>query len=369
MKSFHGQFRRVGLACVALGAIAVSQTSLAAGTASDTTISNTATVSYSVSSVSQTPITSAAATFKVDNKVNLAITRFGTATTPVAPGQLAQTVVFRVDNLGNTAQGYNFTVADNASGDTMDMAGEVVRVSAAACTAGSTTPPAYAAGTDTLPYVNTLAPDNCRWVFIVADTLSSATNGLIANMTITATTAIANVSGVPSVQPQTGVGVADDKDTVQVVFADAGNNGLETATGTYVVSSATLAIVKSSSVISDPFSSSFPKAIPGATIEYAITLTNTGGAAATGVQVSDNLTTSTINFLDNTYNSGNSNVSITVGGGAATFCNAESGGVDTNGDGCVRNGGTLNVGGTALSTVNTGGASTQVVVRFRMAIP
>jgi len=372
MKSSFGQFKRVGIACVALGSIAASQAAFATGTPSTTTISNSATVNYTVSSVAQTPVTSAAATFVVDNKVNLAITRFGTATTPVAPGQLAQTVVFRVDNLGNTSQGYNFGVVDNASGDTMDMNGEIVRVSSQACTAGSSTPPAagYNAGTDTLAYINTLAQDQCRWVYIVADTPAGVLNGDTANMTITATTAIANVTGAPTNQPQTGVGVVDDKDTVQVVFADTGNNGLEAATGTYVVSTATLAIVKSSSVISDPFSSSFPKAIPGAVIEYAITLTNTGGANATGVSVGDNLTPTGLTFNNASYNAGASNVSITVGAAAPTFCNAEAGGTDTNGDGCVRTvAGVLTVGGTALSTVATGGAATQAVVRFRMTIP
>lgn len=369
MKSFPRQFKRVGLACVALGSIAVSQTALATGTPSTTTISNSATVNYTVASVAQTPVTSAAATFVVDNRVNLAITRFGPATTPVAAGQTAQTVAFRLDNLGNSDQGYNFGVVDNASGDTMDMNGEIVRVSATACTNGSTTPPVYNATNDTLPYVNTMAQDTCRWVFIVADTPTGVANGLLANMTITATTAIANVSGVPSVQLQVGFGSADDKDTVQVVFADTGNNGLEADTGTYVVSTATLAVVKSSSVISDLINgTSFPKAIPGATMEYAITLTNTGGANAGISSITDTYPPS-LNFVTNGYNSGASNVSITVGGGPATFCNAETGS-DTNLDGCFRTaGGILTVGSPAVTAVNTGGAATQVVVRFRMTIP
>jgi uncharacterized repeat protein (TIGR01451 family) len=354
-----------------LGSIAVSQTALATGTPSTTTISNSATVNYSVASVAQTPVTSAAATFVVDNRVNLAITRFGPATTPVAAGQNAQTVVFRVDNLGNTSQGYNFTVVDNASGDTMDMNGEIVRVSAVACTAGSSTPPplGYAPATDTLPYVNSLAQDQCRWVYIVADTPTGVANGLIANMTITATTAIANASGVPSAQPETGAGVADDKDTVQVVFADPGNNAFETAQGTYVVSTATLAIVKTSSVISDLINGvTFPKAIPGATMEYAITLTNSGGANATISTISDTYPAA-LNFVTNSYNAGASNVSITVGAGAPTFCDAEAG-ADTNSDGCFRTaGGALTVGAPAVTAVNTGGAATQVVVRFRMTIP
>ena len=374
MKSFPGRFKRAGLACVALGAIATSPAAFATGTPSATTITNSATVNYSVASVPQTAITSAAATFVVDNKVNLAITRFGTATTPVAPGQLAQTVVFRVDNLGNTSQGYNFTVVNDTSGDTMNMSGEIVRVSSQPCTAGSTTPPAagYSAATDTLPYINSLAQDQCRWVYIVADAQTGITNGQIANMTITAITAVANVTGAPTNQAATPAGTADDKDVVQVVFADTvGKDGREIATGTYVVSTATLAVVKASRVVSDPINlTSFPKAIPGATIEYSITLTNSGGANATGVVVQDDLTPTGLNFVGNAYNAGASNVSISVGGGPATFCNAESGGTDSNGDGCVRTAGNqLRVGGAALSTVAFGGVPTQVVVSFQMTIP
>lgn len=372
MKSFPGQIKRAGLACVALGAIVTSQTAFATGTPSATTISNSATVNYSVASVAQTPITSAAATFVVDNRVNLAITRFGSATTTVAPGQLAQTVVFRVDNLGNTTQGYNFTVADN-TGDGFDMNGEIVRVSSQSCTAGSTTPPAagYQAASDTLPYINSLAQDQCRWVYIVADTPVGQTDGQIANMTLTAITAVANASGAPANQSPTPANTLDDKDVVQVVFADTGNNGFEAAIGTYVVSAATLAVVKTSRVVSDLVNgTSFPKAIPGATLEYSIRLTNTGGANATGVAVLDDLSLTGLNFLATAYNSGASNVSITVGGGPATFCNAEAGGTDSNGDGCVRTaGGVLTVGGAALSTVATGGAATEVVVSFQMTIP
>ncbi|HTU64911.1 MAG TPA: hypothetical protein VMF52_03085 [Steroidobacteraceae bacterium] len=368
MKSFLNRHKRAGLACVALGAIAVSQTALAAGTVSTTTISNTATVNYTVGSVAQSPITSAAATFVVDNKVNLTLTRVGPTQTTVASGQTGATVAFRLENIGNTAQGYNFTVVDLTTGDTRDMNNESVHVSTAACTLASTTAPTYNATTDTLPYVNTLAPDSCRWVFIVADMPGVAVNGDTANLTLTATTAIANTTGAPSVQPQTGAGVADDKDTVQVVFADTGNNGLEAAQGGYIVSTATLAVVKTSTVISDPFNNTtFPKAIPGATMEYAITLSNTGGANASVTAITDTLPTN-VTFVTNSYNAGASNVSVQVGSGAATFCNAESGS-DTNADGCFRTaGGVLTVGAPAVSTVATGGATTQVAVRFRVTI-
>lgn len=114
MQSFHRQLRRAGLAFVAVGSIFGSEMALAAGTASGVTINNTATVNYSVSGVPQAAIGSSPTgnsagagsptQFVVDNKVNLTVTRVGLAQTPVAAGQLNQTVVFRVENIGNTSR-------------------------------------------------------------------------------------------------------------------------------------------------------------------------------------------------------------------------------------------------------------------------
>src|SRR5690606_16038064 len=117
----------------------------------------------------------------------------------------------------------------------------------------------------------------------------------------------------------------------------------------------------------DPFNGTTnPKAIPGATVEYTITLANGGAVSAAGVTIGDTLPANTT-FVANGYNAGVSNVSITVGAGPTTFCNAEAGGTDTNADGCVINAGQLVVGAPALATVATG-AGNQVAVRFRVTI-
>ena len=108
MKSSLKQIKRVGLACVALGAIAVSQQSLAAGTAAGTTISNTATVNYQVGGVSQASINSNNAQFVVDNKVNLLVERLDTAAVPVTPGGSNFVTAYRLTNLGNKTQGFVF---------------------------------------------------------------------------------------------------------------------------------------------------------------------------------------------------------------------------------------------------------------------
>src|SRR5262245_39348889 len=131
MKSSFTQIKRVGLACVAFGAIAVSQQALAAGTAANTTINNRATVNFQVGGVTQTPIESsptgnstagtgngANTTFLVDNKVDLTVSEQGAAATTVSAGTINQVTTFKVTNTGNNAQGYNLTSV-NESGTTL----------------------------------------------------------------------------------------------------------------------------------------------------------------------------------------------------------------------------------------------------------
>lgn len=75
--------KRAGLACVALGAIAISQPVLADGTEAGETIAARATVNYQVNGVAQDPIessptgnstaTGADTTFLVDNKIDLTV--------------------------------------------------------------------------------------------------------------------------------------------------------------------------------------------------------------------------------------------------------------------------------------------------------
>ncbi len=382
MQSFHRQLKRVGLACVAVGSICSSQMALAAGTDSGVQINNTATVNYSVSGVAQAAIGSSPTgntagagsptQFVVDNKVNLTLTRVGLAQTPVASGQTNQTVVYRLENIGNATQGYTFTTA-NLTGDDFDMTNFRVRVSAdTSCALNSTTPPAagYASATDTADFVQSLLEDTCRWVYIVADTPAGLANGDLSNVTLTAITVVAGAANAGAAVAVTQTAGADTAGTVDVVFADAGRDARETAQGTYVVSTAALSVQKTSSVFSDPFNNTTnPKAIPGAVMEYAIALTNTGGANASVVSITDAVPANTT-FLAGQYNGNASDVSITVGAGAPTFCVAEAGGADTNADGCFRTSanGTLTVGAPAVASVATGGAATRVTVRFRVTI-
>ena len=65
-----------------------SNAAFAAGTLANTPISNTATLAYDVNGVAQANITSPAATFVVDNKVNLTVIEKSNSPTLVTPGEL-----------------------------------------------------------------------------------------------------------------------------------------------------------------------------------------------------------------------------------------------------------------------------------------
>lgn len=383
MKSSLEQIKRVGLACVALGAIAVSQQSLAAGTAAGTPITNTATVNYQVGGVSQASINSNTAQFVVDNKVNLSVQRLDSAAVSVTPGGSNFVTAYRLTNLGNKAQGFVFNGSAAGTGDantpnattnpfgspndTFNMLGTGTYVESVAGCTSSTGAPGYNSGTDTARSVATLAPDSCIYVYIVAnaDTIANgAVNGAVSVVRLSAEARVATT--LAALTQTAGVDTALTED---IVFADAARDAIEAVDSAYVVASASLGVAKTSTVFSDPFNGTTnPKAIPGAVMEYAIELTNSGGANATGVVITDTLPVTGISYTTATYNSGNSDVSITVGAGSPTFCSAEAGS-DANGDGCFRTaGGILTVGAPAVTQVAQGGVATRLTVRFRMTI-
>jgi uncharacterized repeat protein (TIGR01451 family) len=392
MKSSLKQIKRVGLACVALGSIALSQQSLAAGTPAGTTIQNTATINYEVGGVPQTAINSAAASFVVDNKVNLIVTRLDSAAVEVSPAGTNYVTTFFVFNTGNKSQGYVFNGslsgtgdANTASGttnpfgtpnDSLTMLNTRTFVSAADCTiapsgtAPTSATPTYDAVNDTDVVVDTLAPDDCAYVFVVADADTLASGFDDGDTAVVRLTAQARVAGTSAATTMTRHN--DDPDVVgteQNIFADNGTNATEAADSVYVVASAALAVAKSSAVISDPINTAPNfKAIPGGVVEYTIRLTNTGSENATGVVITDLLPTNGVTFTQGQYNSGASDVSIQIGAGAPTFCVAEVT-AGPSADGCyVTPGGVLTVGAPALTQVQSGGAATEVAVRFRMTI-
>ena len=182
----------------------------------------------------------------------------------------------------------------------------------------------YDPGVDTASYVDELAPDASATVFVVGDvpTQQNADRAFVGLDVTVAAGGAAGTQGTALVP--TDLNVADQNNTLDVVFADDDNdgalgydiarNGQGWAYAAYQVGVHTvnLSVVKTSSVISDGVNTINPKALPGAVVQYCLTVSNaTLTTPATGVTLTDVVPANT------RYVPG----SITVGGiGAAGVC-------------------------------------------------
>lgn len=167
--------------------------------------------------------------------------------------------------------------------------------------------------------------------------------------------------------------------TASVAFVSQGdtNPANNTASASVVpAGGASLLILKSSRTIRDPLGAIAPAAlaIPGAVVEYEITITNSGGTAGNEVRVTDAIPAS-LNFLPAEYAGDTADIEIIIGNSAPVYCVAEAGS-DTNTDGCF-----LDAGGTNLTvsipvsiayptglTVGTVAPNNSATVHFRATI-
>lgn len=337
---------------------AVSQSALALGTASGTTVSNTATLSYNVGAVPQTAIlsspdgltpTGVATTFLVDNKVNLLVTALGPAATVVPHPTLVvtNTQTFTVANTGNTAQDFALTTAQQLTGVANPFGGVITdNYDVTLCsvtnvvlnvTAPVGTMTAWVAGQQ---YINTLGADSTATVTVTCSTPAAQPNNSLAVISLTATATLAGSAGATLLV--NGAGTANSNAAVENVFADAAkvapaitgldaaNNAADTANGAFLVQTAVLSVAKVATVLCDPFfGSTTPKNIPGSYVQYAITITNSGAAAATLSQITDALQVANVTF----------DPLLISGAGVAANCAAGVGSLSATGFGAVKGAG------------------------------
>ncbi len=282
-----------GLAAIA--SIAATP-ALAAGTTAGTTITNTATVDFQVGGVSQVQ-QSASNNFTVDRRINLLVEEVGTVTTNVVPGQTNAVTTFQLTNSSNEVLDFALVASQLAGGtaahggtDTFDATNvRIYRDNTVTGTVGS-----WDAG-DTLltGFVDELVVDTAIRLFIVADIPTGVANNAVAGVTLRATAregALAGTLGA-AITETAGANTAG-KDTVfgdiAGVAGDAARDGSHSDDDDYTVQTATLAVTKTSRVISDPFNNTTnPKLIPGAVVEYCIAVANSGSVAASSVAIND----------------------------------------------------------------------------------
>ncbi len=297
----------VGLAALFAAGLmfGTAHNALAAGTASGTVISNSATLNYDVGGIPQETSPSNAVTFVVDNKINLLVAETGGTLTVVTPGQTSRITTFTVTNAGNTVQDYVLAANAGISGGSLFGGTDNFDVtSCARFVESGAQPGTFDGAADTATFIDELAIDASKTVYVVCNVpvAQSNGNGNVSLVSLTATTHAGGAGGQGAVTVEdTG---PDNPATVQTVFADssagdaqgdnAARNGQHSARDGYTVVTSVINVTKSLMVLCDPFNGARnPKNIPGAIVRWTITISNTGSASATLGTISDVLDIST----------------------------------------------------------------------------
>ena len=292
------------------------------GTASNTTISNLATLNYSVGGTAQAAIGSSAAgnttgagtatTFVVDKKVNLVVAEVSNTPTTVAPGQAVAVTTFTVTNTGNDVQDFALTGVGNiASGQTIfnDTTSLTDNFDATGCSAfaesGATA--GFQAAEDIATFIDELSTTATAYVVcsipaaqannsvaitqLTATARTGGTAGGAVGAALTNNTATANTAGVDNVFADSAV-AANASNTVPLQTA---NDASAFARDAYKVSAAVLTVSKTQSIQCDPVTgTSTPHNIPGAVVRWTITIANASGAGSANLAtVSDAISANT----------------------------------------------------------------------------
>ena len=300
-----------------LAAVLASTPAWAAGTPAGSTITNEVTVDYKVGGVSQTQL-SATNSFTVDRKINLTVAESGSGTTTVSPGLEGAVTTFVVTNTSNALVDFALAAANRANDTTAAHGGtdkfDVTNIKIYADTNGNGT---YQAGVDLeITYLDQVGADQSRTVFVVADIPLGRANLDVAGVRLTATTREATAAGSlgAAITQTTGANTTG----VDTVFADTdasgntANDGIHFAEDDYSIGAASLTVTKTSKIISDPVNSTTdPKMIPGAVVEYCVIVANAADSStATNVSISDSLPSTTTYLasfgilLNGTYSEG-----------------------------------------------------------------
>ncbi len=257
----------------------------AEGTRTGTTIINTASVDFTVGGVDQTQVV-ASDSFSIDRKVNFTVTRVSAGTVTVVPGQQNAVIVYQVTNLSNDTIDLGLAAAQNPSG-TDNFAAQNVRFYRDEGNG------AFDGTEPLITYLDELGEDASATVLAVANVPINRVNGDLATLVLSAT---ARSGGTAATQGAVITASSGANTTgVETVLADGAGatdgqrDGVFSASGTYTVSAATLTVIKTSRVVSDPLNNTTdPKAIPGAELEYCVIVRNAvGSAKAANVRIAD----------------------------------------------------------------------------------
>jgi hypothetical protein len=273
------------LSIVAILALS-SMSAMAAGTAAGVEVANTATLSFSVSGVTQTPITSNEDKFLVDKKIDFILENKDAEQIVVVPGSTDQITTWEIKNEGNLAQNFTFTAVQLTGGESIYSDADTHDSDALVLEYNN-------AGTWTPLTSLVIAPDAIISVRVKTNIDITRVDGNVMNIALTAEAV--DASGTAEV----ATAAADTKNAIDTVLAegagatgDLKEDGSFVAWGGYIVGAPNLSLTKTSCVLKDPINgvSANAKRIPGATVLYMLDIDNVGTSTdATNVEISDGL--------------------------------------------------------------------------------
>ncbi len=245
----------------------------AAGTTAGSTISNTATATFTDPGGNPQTIDSNTVDLLVDELLDVTVARVGSADIVTSPNATGQVATFTVTNTGNGSEAFRLTANSSLGGDQFDPTVTQVFLDSNGNGTYDSGP-----GGDTLyaPGSNdpVLAPDASVTVFVLS-TIPAANDGDRGQINLTA--AALTGTGAPGTDfPGLGQGGGD------AVVGNTGADGVDNAF--YLVHNATISFVKSQSVL-DPFGGT--SVVPGSIITYSLVATVSGTGSLTNVVVGD----------------------------------------------------------------------------------
>ncbi len=298
--------------------VALSAPAYAVGTAASTSVENTFSLTYDTGTDTRT-ITNdgvggndAPTAFVVDRVVNLTVT--GQDSDDNAPGDTDVPVVFTVTNLGNDEQSY---LLETELGDTTEFAltdgtSPIQYVVAASGTTCAATVPGTATEYLGTPATAPVVPaDSVLCVYVSQNIATDAEDGEAANIDLLATTTTSGTvtpltyggtndpTTVESVAIEGAPGPHSDDGTTDADGSTLDNDGADSASATYNVGAAAVTALKTVALVNEsggcPTFAATPTAaaaatelhIPGACVEYTISVTNAGSGDATDVDLTD----------------------------------------------------------------------------------
>jgi len=375
---------------IPIAVLLFSQHALAVGTDYGTDVINLATVNYNVGGSPQELIESAPAsvggnstpglnngtntTFEVDLRVDFTLTEIDGLHTDVAIGDTDAFIAFTLTNTSNGPLDFNLLATQlNSPGTVHGQDDTDVDMAAVRIRVANTDGPAGVPDLADKAYVDEIAEDDTVVIYIFADATGAFVNDDYANFDLQATAAEAGLLDTEGAALVDDFGNPDDPAVVDVVFAEGGalGDGILNAQDGFHLISAILEITKEATVIWDPFNLfANPKAIPGAIIEYVVTVDNSLGTEdADNVVITDSIDTD-VAFVFDVADYGGDDVWIRTDDNTVvvTPCNADAG--DADADGCALDVQDLTIGGDPLLPLGiTVDAGTFATFSYRVTIP